>query len=198
MKFLTHNKLISDRQFSFRPKFSTQDALLTATRDWHQSLTTSKQVAAVFFDIKKAFDSVPHDQLLKSLHDIGISGALLKLFADYLAGRQQRVVLDGSASNYTQVTSGVPQGSILGPLLYVIFTNSICKVPLSPTSKLLLYADDILLYKPVNSEEERQQLQNDCQSIVDWITQHGLAPNHSKTKLLAISRSRSASPISQC
>ena len=66
-----------DHQFGFRPRFSTQDALLTATRDWHQSLTTHKLVAAVFFDVKKAFDSVPHDQLLKSLSDIGITGQLL-------------------------------------------------------------------------------------------------------------------------
>ena len=86
MDFLLHNKLLSDHQFGFRPRFSTQDALLTATRDWHQSLTTHKQVAAVFFDVKKAFDSVPHDQLLKSLSDIGITGQLLKWFADCLTG----------------------------------------------------------------------------------------------------------------
>ena len=195
MDFLLHNKLLSDHQFGFRPRFSTQDALLTATRDWHQSLTTHKQVAAVFFDVKKAFDSVPHDQLLKSLSDIGITGQLLKWFADYLTGRQQRVVLDGVASNYTQVTSGVPQGSILGPLLYIIFTNSISQLPLSDNTKCILYADDILLYKPINSDEDRKLLQNDCNSILNWVTQHGLSPNHSKTKLLSISRSRNAPPI---
>ena len=195
MDFLLRNKLLSDRQFGFRPKSSTQDALLTVSRDWHQSLTSHQQVAAVFFDIRKAFDSVPHDKLLASLSNIGISGSLLKWFANYLSDRHQQVVLDGSASSYTRVTSGVPQGSILGPLLYIIFMNSICQLPLSSGSKLILYADDILLYKPINSTNDSKFLQEDVDTILDWIHVHGLTPNNSKTKLLCISRSRQAPPI---
>ena len=142
--FLLEHNLLLDCQYGFRPKSSTLDALLTITRDWHQSLSTGRQVAAVFFDIKKAFDSVPHSNLLQALANIGITGELHQWFANYLTGRYQRVVLDGFSSSYQPVTSGVPQGSILGPLLYIIFMNSISKLPLSPGAKLVLYADDIL------------------------------------------------------
>ena len=195
MDFLLRNNLLSDCQFGFRPRSSTQDALLTITRDWHQSLSTNRQVAAVFFDIKKAFDSVPHNHLLQSLANIGITGQLHQWFASYLFGRYQRVALDGFSSSYQPVTSGVPQGSILGPLLYIIFMNSISKLTLSSGARLVLYADDILLYKPVNSEKDCDSLQNDVDSILQWIKSHGLRPNHSKTQLLTITRSRQPVPI---
>ena len=196
MEFLLQNKLLSDCQFGFRPKSSTQDALLTITRDWHQQLSTSRQVAAVFFDIRKAFDSVPHSQLLQSLADVGITGQLHQWFASYLSGRYQRVVLDGCSSQYQPVSSGVPQGSVLGPLLYIIFMNSISKLNLSQGTKLVLYADDILLYKPITNNGDSGDLQKDVDTILSWIKSHGLTPNHSKTKLLTITRSRQPIPIS--
>ena len=87
--FLLEHNLLSDCQYGFRPKSSTLDALLTITRDWHQSLSTGRQVAAVFFDIKKAFDSVPHSNLLQALANIGITGELHQWFANYLTGRYQ-------------------------------------------------------------------------------------------------------------
>ena len=96
---LSSPTLFPQNKSNLKPKYHTSQPI-----SFTLSLTTHKQVAAVFFDVKKAFDSVPHDQLLKSLSDIGITGQLLKWFADYLTGRQQRVVLDGVASNYTQVT----------------------------------------------------------------------------------------------
>jgi len=97
-KYLSANSLLSDQQFGFRAGSSTQEALLSITNDWHQLLSSNRQIGVVFFDIKKAFDSVPHSQILDSLAKFGISGPLLSWFSNYLSGRLQRVVLDNSSS----------------------------------------------------------------------------------------------------
>ena len=153
-------------------------------------LSKHKLIAAVFLDVKKAFDSVSHHQLIHSLHSIGIQGSLLDWFRDYLSGRSQRVVLDGEISEGVNVTSGVPQGSILGPLMFNIFMNSISLVPLSSNCYLILYADDILLFKPIDNESDLNDFHRDLQAISDWILHHGLRLNHTKTQFLPISRSR--------
>ena len=102
-------------------------------------------VASVFFDLSKAFDRVPHSQLISTLANIGVSGSLLAWFRSYLSNRSQRVVLDGHSSTIHAVTSGVPQGSILGPLLFSIYLNPLTNISLSRDSTLILYADDIVL-----------------------------------------------------
>ena len=187
--YLQTHHLLSRRQFGFRAGSSTQEALLSITNDWHLCLSSNHQVGAVFFDIKKAFDTVPHEQILLSLERIGISGSLLSWFSNYLSGRTQRVVINGTTSDTCEVTSGVPQGSILGPLLFTIFMDSVCNLPLSHNSKLALYADDIVLYKPINSPCETLAFQQDVDEILLWTTNHGLTLNTSKTYALPITRS---------
>ena len=123
MNHLLTNSLLSVRQFGFRPGSSTQEALISATTDWHKFLDGKKDVAAVFFYLSKAFDTVPHQSLLQALSQIGVSGKLLQWFESYLSGRSQRVVLNGCSSTSISVRSGVPQGSILGPLLFIIYTD---------------------------------------------------------------------------
>ena len=187
---LISNSILSPRQFGFRPGSSTQEAILTATHDWQSCLDRGLSSAALFLDMSKAFDKVPHHKLLLSLAAVGVSGPLLQWFKSYLSNRTQTVVLSGHSSSSIPVKSGVPQGSILGPLLFIIYANSLAQLNLSPESSIILYADDILLYRAVSSSHDGVLLQQDVDAISAWIKASGLAINPSKSTLLVISRKR--------
>ena len=103
-----------------------------------------KKLLVCFFNLSKAFDTLPHWNILSNLKRVGVSGSLLKWFNSYLSCRQQRVVLGGSSSSPIEAVSGVPQGSILGPLLFSLCMDPLTAVPLTANSRLILYADDIL------------------------------------------------------
>ena len=136
--------LIYDYQFSFLPLRSTSSALIYATHFISSSLDNRVPVCCVFLDLKKAFHSVPHQPLIDLLATLPIPSFLVHWFHLYLSGRSQSVHYNGSASDSAPVTCGVPQGSILGPLLFLIYINSICQTNLSSHSGLIVYADDIL------------------------------------------------------
>ena len=104
-----------------------------------------------FFDFKKAFDSVPHRALVDKLKHINLNPVLLRWILSYLSGRRQQVVVNGETSEQLPVLSGVPQGSVIGPLLFLIYIDRIKTLPLSDESHLTLYADDMLLYRPITS-----------------------------------------------
>ena len=140
--------------------------------------------------LKRCFTLFPTPLSSNLCHLLASQGPLLSWFEDYLTGRQQRVVVDGVSSPLSPVTSGVPQGSILGPLLFIIFMNSINYLPLSPGSKLVLYADDIVLYRPINSPEDVSILQEDISQILNWTKAHSLILNSAKTNILPVTRSR--------
>ena len=191
LSHLTTNSILSPGQFGFRPGSSTQEALLSATHDWQRYLDLGLSTAALFLDMSKAFDKVPHCQLLRSLSAVGVSGPLLKWFESYLSQRSQRVVLNGHSSCSIPVRSGVPQGSILGPLLFIVYINSLAELHFSPGSTLILYADDILLYHPLCKNRISSSFQVDVDLLSNWITSSGLAINPTKSSLLVISRCRS-------
>ena len=128
-----------------------------------RTLNQGSRMDIVYFDFAKAFDSVNHDIILDKLKNrFGIDGFLLKFFVEYLSGRTQRVVLGNTFSDNLNVTSGVPQGSILGPLLFVLFINDISN-SVDKNSNILLYADDTKLYREIRSENDCEILQGDIQ-----------------------------------
>ena len=192
---LLSNSIISPRQFGFRPGSSTQEALLTATHDWQSNLDRGLSSAALFLDMSKAFDKVPHRSLLRSLTTVGVTGPLLKWFESYLSDHSQRVVLSGHTSSPAPVKSGVPQGSILGPLLFLVYVNSLASLKLSPGTSIILYADDILLYRSISSSSDNPTLQHDVDLVSSWIKSSGLAINPTKSTLLIISRMRVKVPL---
>ena len=161
---LEQSARLSDTQFGFRANRSTVSLLLSAVHDWSLCLKLRNSVHCIFIDFAKAFDSVAHEHLLIKLQCIGIDGELLQWIHSFLTHRLQRVV-NGSFSNWLSVRSGVPQGFVLGPLLFLYIDDLHTIVR---HSKLKLYADDVALYKEIKSEADCQLLQEDLDRICDW------------------------------
>lgn len=139
------NNSINDSQHGFLRGRSTSTALLSYSNDISDSLDKGMCVDSAYFDFSKAFDSVRHDYLLQKLSNIGISGYLLKWIINYLKNRTQVVNIRGFLSNERQVSSGVIQGSVLGPLFFTVYVNDIdCYIS---NCTILEYADDIRIYR---------------------------------------------------
>ena len=162
-------------------------ALLYSTHTIHSILDSNSAVCGVFLDLSKAFDSVPHQPLLDMLASSSLPPHLLNWIHSYLLNRSQKVVLNGSTSSFLHVSSGVPQGSILGPLFFLIYINGVTDVPLSPLMHLILYADDIFIFRPVNSPSDMSILQSDLNNISSWLTSNLLQLNSSKSKYIFFS-----------
>ena len=188
--YLYENDLLSNKQWGFQHGKSTVTALLHVTNQWFQLLEEGQEVCAVFFDIRKAFDTVPHRPLLNKLCSIGIDSKIIQWICSYLTERRQHVVCDGASSSNIHVLSGVPQGSVLGPLLFLLYIDDVASQQLSVNCMINLFADDMLLFKPVNSALDLHRLQGDIDTIKAWADGNHLSFNPVKCKCMLISRKR--------
>ena len=165
MKYVTHFQLFNDNRHGFRPSRSCATQLLQLVHEWSQALDKLKSVDAEFLDFAKAFDKVSHAHLLYKLECYGIQGQILSWLRDFLTSRKQRVVLEGQASDRLSVTSGEPQGSILGPLLFLAYINDL---RYSVTCNSDLFADDTVLHRLIESRSDCDLLQEDLSSASEW------------------------------
>ena len=188
MDHLVDNCPISDRQWGYQAGKSTTTALAATTHVWQSHLDAGRDVAAVFFDFRKAFDSVPHRNLLDRLHQSQLHPLIIDLLHSYLSGRSQSVVVNGYTSEPIKVVSGVPQGSVLGPLLFILYVNSLCSLTFSENCELVMYADDLVLYKTILSEMDWTDFQNDIARVSTWTVENHLTFNTSKCKCMLFSR----------
>ena len=173
--FFTENDLISSNQSGFKQGDSCINQLLSITHDIYQSLDQGYEVRGVFLDISKAFDKVWHKGLIHKLKQNGIGGPLLKILTDFLKSRKQRVVLNGQHSSWSDVLAGVPQGSILGPLLFLIFINDLSDgLQCNPKP----FADDNSLFATVHEiSKATNDLNNDLTKITKWFFQWKMSFN---------------------
>ena len=180
VEYMESNSFLSECQYGFIAKRSWTTNLLAVLDRWTESLDRRTPVDVVYLDLSKAFDSVPHHSLLLKLKSYGTGSSLLAWIKDVLLGRRQRVGVNGTYSGWPPVTSGVPQGSVLGPVLFVIFINDL---PNIVNSLCQMYADDTKVFVKVE-KESIAKLQQDLDMLVEWADCWQLRFNADKCKVL--------------
>ena len=179
--FLHSQNLLYKSQYGFRTNHSTEHALIEIQNTIIQNLKNNKITAGIFLDLSKAFDCIDHTILLTKLENYGIRGTSLKWFESYLSNRYQYVVLNKSKSQTITIDTGVPQGTILGPLLFIIYMNDLT----TNCGSLISFADDTtLLYSNTNFKMLETIINQDLIQISNWLILNKLNLNTTKTKLL--------------
>lgn len=191
-EFYDKNKILTDKQYGFQPKKNTTQLLSAFTDSIHKHLNDKQHVLVVFIDYSKAFDTLRHDRLLECLHDSGIRGKLLDWCEDYLKDRKYIVKVSDATSDTVRITEGTAQGSVLGPLHFLTYVNSLSNI--LKKCEIYQFADDTCLVAIGRSVEEAQVLlQAEFDLLTKWSHDSGLVLNASKTKLMYISSSQNRS-----
>ena len=174
---------LSKHQYGFQEKSSTQGATVDLIHNIVTKLEDKNDVIVVFVDLQKAFDTVKHSHLLLKLKKLGIRGPAFKLISSFLSERSQFTIVNNEISNTRNVTTGVPQGSVLGPLLYLLYVESLSVAGI--TAEHYMFADDTaLLYHGKNSPELQNTINNDLVRFLHWLSANSLVINESKTVFL--------------
>ncbi len=187
--FIDDNQILHNCQFGFRSKHSTQHAIVTLVEKVSKALDNNKIVVGVFLDLKKAFDTVNHQILLRKLEKIGVRGTPLLWLKSYLTNRKQYVSFQNHKSETKYITCGVPQGSVLGPLLFIIYINDLPKVTKSLYS--ILFADDTNLFLEGSSYKEIiAKLNPELVLLSEWFKANKLSLNLTKTHFMVFHRAK--------
>ncbi|XP_052269835.1 uncharacterized protein LOC127871151 [Dreissena polymorpha] len=181
------SNLLADQQHGFRKRRSCESQLISTVQDLASGLIQKQQIDAILLDFSKVFDKVPHQRLASKLHHYGIRGKTLGWINSFLANRHQQVALDGTTSKSAPVTSGVPQGTVLGPLLFLVY---IYDLPSRTSSSARLFEDDCLLYRTIASDRDTQALYEDLDRLQKWERDWQMEFNPEKCELIHITNKR--------
>ena len=185
MAHLDEYKLLSDKQHAFRKGHSCESQLTTVINDWAKILDNRGQVDTFILDFEKAFDPTPHELLKSKLFSYGIGGKTLKWTDSFLCFRQQRVVVNGVKSDWAPVLSGVPKGTLLGPLLFSLYINDISS---DIESEIRLFADDCVCYREIKDDVDTMKLQRDIDRTGSWARKWGMRFQPVKCNMMQLTR----------
>ena len=189
MSHLENFNVLSSFQHGFRAQHSCESQLIITVEDLAKNLDNKIQTDVLILDFQKAFDTVPHQRLIQKLEFYGIRGNILKWITKWLTSTTQQVVVDGECSASSPVKSGVPQGTVLGPLMFLLYINDITD-NLDSNTKIRLFADDCLLYRSITTEQDSRVLQKDLNSLVEWSSKWQMSFNTRKCKTLRVTTKR--------
>ena len=185
MDHLMKQSLLSDKQHGFISGRSTTTQLLVYLDICTRAIVDNNVIDVIYLDFWKAFDTVPHQRLLGKLESYGIKGNILKWIKAFLVGRTQEVIVNGVKSKCAPVVSGIPQGSVLGPVLFVIYINDILD---DIDSHGLMFADDTKIFRMISSKEDSENLQKDVNSLEKWSSTWKLEFNSEKCHVLTLGK----------
>ena len=189
-EYLKSNNILSKHQFGFRKNSSTDDAILEFIDNIHSSLNNQESVVTVFLDFSKAFDTVNHRILLQKMYKLGFRGIMLNWFESYLSNRKQFVNINNCNSHMTDVSIGVPQGSVLGPLLFLLYINDMSES--TRELNFIHFADDTTVFTSGKDQDAVMRVVNqELTHIDEWLKANRLSLNVEKTSFMVITNKKS-------
>ena len=187
--YMVSNNYIADEQHGFVTGRECMTNLLQAMDDWMKAIELGHNIDVIYTDFSKAFDSVPHTCLQVKLESVGVEGQVLFWLKAFLTGKRHRMSVEGELFEWVYAKSGIPQGSVLGPILFVIFINDL---PFAIKNCCKLFADNTKLYRTTRTEDDTTSLQDDINRLVNWSTMWQLPFNEQKCKCTHIGNDKTS------